>query len=268
MPFHDDYARRTPFERALPGEDFAARHFEAMTREAERRGTALEDPGGLAMLESTGAALEELRLPSEGMETLPRHAALLFHAFHHHRAGHPLVLVRSGVVRYLVDTEPGAGEEDADGLAPGSYVQLPQHLLWVHTDEADPPLSLDGFFWTCPEPHTLHLLGVAGLLEGRPGFTVLQLPPVPMADAAVWATAAARPDEEGDDFASDLPGSELEHLLEVRTAGELLKLGARLDRYLRRFPATRQEARPAADPPDDPPLPSALPYTLVTLAGS
>lgn len=268
MPLHDDYARSTPFERALPDMDFAARHFEAMVEEAERRGAALEDPGGLVMLESTAAALDELRMPSEGMETLPRHAALLFHAFHHHRAGRPLVLVRSGVVRYLVDTDPGTGAEDAQGLAPGSYVQLPQHLLWVHPDEAERPLSLDGFFWTCPEPHTLHLLGVAGLLDGRPGFTVLQLPPLPMADAAVWATTKARPDEDGADFTSDLPGAELEHLLEVRTAGELLKLGARLDRYLRRFPGCGQEAEPSDDPTEGAPARSAIPYTLVTLAGS
>lgn len=271
MPIHDEYARLTPYERALPDADFPERHFGALEAEAAEREVPLADPGIFAMLTAGIAALDELVAPGEGDdETSTRLATLLFHAFHHHRADRPLVLVRTGVVRYLVGTDPGEveGRERGDGLPGSAYVQLPQHLVWTGAGEGDRPHSLDGFFWTLPGDGSLHLLAVSGLLPERPGFTVIRLPGVPLADATAWAAASMRPDGE-EDFSSEIPGSELEGLYEVRTAGELLKLGARLDRYLARFPGAAKvaasEARSSNAEASPTPRPSTLAARVVTL---
>jgi hypothetical protein len=104
---------------------------------------------------------------------------------------------------------------------------------------------------------------VAGLLEERPGFTVLQVPPVPRRDAPSWARTAMRSDGSAD-FAASLPGAELEGLYELRTAGELLKLGARLDAYLEGHAQALRE--PDATPDAAGPWASDLPYRLLTLA--
>lgn len=268
MPIHDVFARLTPYERTLPDPGFPDRHFGALEAEARERGVELADPGVFAMLTAAVAALDELKVPGEGDdETLTRLAALLFHAFHHDRAGRPLLLVRTGVVRYLVDTPPGQDTRPGGGLPASAYVQLPQHLVWTAA-AGERPRSLDGFFWTLPGDGTVHLLAVAGLFTDRAGFTVIPLPGVPMEDAPLWAAADMRPGPETD-FATDLPGSELEGLYEVRTAGELLKLGARLDAYLARFP---QAVRPGEAPSNASaeagaaaPPPSALPHSIVTL---
>lgn len=266
MPTHDAFARRTPYERTLPDDGFPARHFDALEAEAVERGVTLADPGVFAMLTAAVRALDELRPPGEADdEVTTRLAAVLFHAYHHHRAGRPLLLARAPVVRYLVgDAAPSDPDAAAGpGIPPSAYVQLPQHLVWTRAEEHDRPRSLDGFFWTAPGDGSLHLLAVAGLLEDRPGFTVIPLPGVPLDDAPVWARTTMRPDGDPD-YATDLPGAEIEGLYEVRTAGELLKLGARLDAYLRRFP---DSARDAPSPPDDGqgPKPSALRHRVVTL---
>jgi hypothetical protein len=174
------------------------------------------------------------------------------------------------VVRYLVDADgpgdaahgPGTRVAAADGLPPSSYVQLPQHLLWAGDGADVPPASVDGFFWTVPGDGSVHVVAIAGLREDRPGFTLLPAPAAPLADAPAWRDQPMRP-EGGPDFASDLPGSELEGLYEIRTAGELLKLGARLDWYLGRFPAAVVE-RPPAGPAAEP-TPSALSCRVVRL---
>lgn len=229
MAIHDDYLRRTPYERALPDADFADRHFAEIRDEAARRGVALSDPGAFAVLESAAAALDELRRADEDPDTLPRHAAVLFHAFHHEAAGRPVLLVETPALRHLIEGT-AATPSSAEGLKASSYVQLPQHLVWLASDGA--PLSVDGFFWTVPEDGTVHLLAVAGLIGDRPGFVAVVVPGAPLADRATWVDERMRSDGTPD-FGTELPGAELDRLYEVRTAGELLKLGARLDRLLR-----------------------------------
>jgi hypothetical protein len=138
-------------------------------------------------------------------------------------------------VRALVETEPWEGEVDgdADELPPSSYIQLPQHLVWARTGSG-PPASVDGFFRTIVLERRMHLLPVVGMLDGRPGFTVLPLPGLPLGDAPTWATADMR--QGGEDFSSEMPGADLERLYEVQTAGEVLKLLARATAWIRRFP--------------------------------
>lgn len=269
MAIHDGYLRRTPFERFVPDAGFASRHFPEIRTEAEERGISLDDPGAFAMLESATTALDEVRRPDDGPETLARHALVLFHAFHFEAAGRSAFLVDAALVRTVIETEPwevgtgaeaegGTGAEAMPGdLLPDScYVQLPQHLVWAGTDGDDAPASIDGFFRTVVEPHLMHLLPVVGMLEGRPGFTVLPLPGLPLSDAPTWATAQMR--QGAADFSSELPGAGLEGLFEARTAGEMLKLATRLVDWVRHVPG----ARTALDRPsladDARPAPSAL----------
>jgi hypothetical protein len=268
MPIHDRYARRTPFERGLPDAQFPVRRFPDIEREAEERDVGLTDPGAFGVLESAGEALDEMRGPDEGMETLPAHAAFLFHAFHHHRAGRPLVLVRAAVVRRVVGAEPGVGgsaggsDGESVGLPACAYVQLPQHLVWARDERGETPRSVDGFFWTLPGDGSVHALAVAALLDEGPGFTALPVPPVPQSDIRTWAGMSMR-GEGAEDFVPSMPGAELEGLFELRTTGELLKLGARLDAWLQHHP----EALHEPDAPPDPagPWASELPYRLLTL---
>ena len=265
MPIHDAYARATPFERWLPTPDFVDRHFPAIRDEARERGVDLVDPGAFAVLEAAASVLDELRMPEDSLETLPRHAAVLFHAFHHDAAGRPLLLVRESAVRAAVTgaEAPGSVPGDREGLMPGGYVQLPQHLVWVRMDGEAPPQSLDGFFWTVPGDGSVHLMAVAALLERGSGFTTLMIPPAPFADRPLWTDQAMR-SQGGPDFACELPGAELEGLLEVRTAGELLKLAARLDAGAASRAPLKSGPQGGPSPPERAvPRPSSLAYLVL-----
>ena len=60
----------------------------------------------------------------------------------------------------------------------------------------------------------------------RPGLSVVALSDLPLSEACDWSGLPAR--EEGGDFSSSIPGSELEGLYELCSAGEALKLAARV----------------------------------------
>ncbi len=265
MPAHDAYLRRTPWEALLPDPEFPERHFPAIAEGIEAHPEAGDNPGAFALLDPARRALAELRDPRGGTADAGHtHALLLFHVWHLHQAGLPHLLVTVPVSRWAVEatTEPAADGAEEGGGAPASptggagpgsaagslpdaaYVQLPQHLFWIREDAAEQPVSLDGFFRTV-RGDTLHVLAVGGLHGlGGEGFRVLPLPGVPLADAPTWLGTAMR--EEGEDFRSEMPGAELEGLYEIRTAGELLKLVARLDRFVTRFPGGRVAGIPTA----------------------
>lgn len=269
MPTHDSYLRLTPLERLLPGEDFATRHFGEIRSEAEERMISLMEPGAFAMLDAVGRAVDDLRRTEDGADQRHQHALLLFHAFHMLDSEQPThELVSTGVARMLVE----AGSEGATGdgflAASGAssrYIQLPQHLFWVRENPEDRPVSLDGFFCTA-DGTTVTILGVMGVTGPGQGFSILALPPLPVADAPIWLSEAMRPD--GEDFRSTMPGAELEGLYELTNAGEVLKLVARLDRFRARFPEAGRRLEPqSADSEEGPgvPLPSGFTATLLTL---
>lgn len=265
MSLHDAYARRTPYERFLPDDDFPGRRFPAIAEEAARRGVGLDDPGAFAVLEAASEALDELRAEGDDPDTLQRHAAMLFHAFHHHAAGTPVFLLATGVVRMLADTEPWTRDApDGPPLPVSTYLQFPQHLVWARADGRETPASLDGVFRTVTSDGRIHVMAVGGLLGDRPGFTVLPVPGAPAAHEADWCTTGMRGD--GTDFASDMPGADLERLYEIRTVGEALKLVARAARVIRRFPEGVGPTATATA--SSTPVPSALEARRVTLPES
>ncbi|MGW8267662.1 MAG: hypothetical protein ACWGSQ_14955, partial [Longimicrobiales bacterium] len=110
MAIHDAYARVTPFELLLPEEGFFEKRFPLIREEAEERGGSLTTPESFLLLSETAMALREIREEDDIPERVRQHGALLFQAFHFWEDGHPLLLLDTDVVRYLVENGPPDGE--------------------------------------------------------------------------------------------------------------------------------------------------------------
>ncbi len=261
---HDAYGRSTPYEISLPGREFADDRFPRVESEAEERGVDLMDPGGFVLLGSTGEVLEELQVGGEDPELLHQYGALLFHNYHFWKAGEPFYLLEAPVARFLVEGGVEAQGWTPRGPGPAGYVQLPRHLFWSHAGDDGPAEPLDGFYWTLDSGDAVSLLVVMGLRDDQPGFSVVALPPLPVADAPVWMEETAR--EEGEDFSTTLPGGELDRLYSLVSTGEVLKLAARTFWYMDQFAGGVGQPEGAPEV-DEGPRPSTLPFRRVTLRG-
>jgi hypothetical protein len=113
-------------------------------------------------------------------------------------------------------------------------VQLPHHLFWVSGDAENPAESLDGFFWAAPDGESLSLLVAMGMRRDRPGLSVVPLPTLPLTSAAEWIRMKVRP--EGRDFASSLPGADLDRLYALEAGAEAVKLAMEVFWYMDVFP--------------------------------
>ena len=258
MPFHDEYLRRTPLELAFPDAEAAGARMAEIAREVEARNVDVGDPGAFAMLASVNGLLKEMVGEAAPADEILRFAVLLFHAYHHHRAQAPTLLVTTPVCRYLVGG-PGDGGAPAPP-APAGYAQLPRHLFWIQGDAEAPAEAVDGFFWSAAGD-AFHVLLAVGMRDGRPGLAVVPLPEAPLAEVATWARETIRP--SGNDFATTLPGGELEGLHSFVAAGEVLKFAARLFAYLAAVPGAVTSGAPGGE--GDGPAPSSTPYRRVTL---
>ena len=257
MGLHDRYARVTPYELSLPDLARARTRFRALTEEVEERGE-LADPGRFQLSPAAAAVLEKLHADEEETETLEGRGLLLFHAFHFWDAGEQLYLLGVSLTRQLMagSSTPWRGEVPASA----GYVQLPQHLVWTDPGPESAPESVDGFFWSAPEgTGELSVLLATGLRGDRAGFSITPILPAPLADAPEWMDLLGR--EEGGDFTSRMPGSELEGLHQVRTAGEVLKLAARCFAWL----SGHAPSEPESAASEGPPLPSRIPYRRVEI---
>lgn len=264
MPFHDAYLRLTPFELTFPDREEVGDLVAGIRREAETRGADVQDWGAFNMLASVAGFLQRLRDPDAPPETFMDYGALVYHVYHFLVADKPVLLVTTHAARYLVDGGPDV--EAVEVPSPAGYAQLPRHLFWVHSGgEGDPAEAVDGFFWFLGEDGLLRLLLAIGMREGRPGLGVVRIPEAPFAEAAQWLRADVR--EEGRDFATTLPGGELEGLYSFTTTGEVLKLAARLFAYVGQVPgAVGAASTPGgAQAAEGQPAPSSLPYRSITL---
>lgn len=272
MAIHDAYARFTPYELLLPDPEFEDRCFAAIVREAEERGVDSGNPAAFVTLGAVRGGLAELREEDAGAEETLDHAGILFFAYHLWRCGGGVVLAQRKTVRELLTGGMGEG---AGGWARSlqgrsGYVQLPQHLIWIEST-GEPPESVDGFFWYGDGGGVLHLAMVAGMRRDRPGCAVVSVPPQPLAAMPGWASGPAR--EGGGDFATSLPGSELDGLVGIRTPAEVFKLAALLLERVARDrpepvaaspgPAAAGEAQPA----DPGPRPTTLPFAVLEAGG-
>ena len=257
MAVHDRWARVTPYELSFPALDWARQRFGELSEHARASGVDLGDPARFPLLRAVLEMLDALHGPDPDAGRRHEHALLLYHAFHFWAGGERLFLLETPLVRNLIEDPPAewAGEPPA----PAGYVQLPQHLVWTDPEDGEPPESVDGFFWSAPPGRgELSVLLAAGMREEREGFSVVPLLPAPLADAPEWPRALGR--DEGGDFRSRMPGSELEGLYQVRTAGEVLKLVARTLSFLGDHPGREEVPGEGAHP-----APTGLPYRKVCL---
>lgn len=223
----DGHLRITPYELAFPDNDFAESRFHAVEQEAQTRDADIQDSGAFLLLAQVGRILQELGERASPSALVPTFGPFLFHAFHFHRAGKPAFLVETSTLRYLLEADAAPPGWRGEMPATAGYLQLPRHLIWARPEGQDGPAeAVDGLFWTGSSPGRLDLLVVTGIRGDRPGFSVLPVPPVSMEEAMKWMTRPAR--EKGDDFATTLPGGELDRLYSLETQGEVVKLAARI----------------------------------------
>lgn len=262
MPIHDAYARLTPYELVFPDPEEADELLERIRSEAEAAG-GVDDLQGFMLLGSVGAFLRGLRPAEAHGEAMHQYASLAYHAWRFHEAGRPFWLLGIHATRFLVD---GAPSRTAPPLpAVSGYLQLPRHLFWVGGSGDDTPEPADGLFWNRSEGGVLHVLLAMGMRGDRAGLGVVPVADAPWSDAARWLEASVRPD--GDDFATTLPGGELEGLYSLETAGEALKLLARAFAYLDAYPeaVALREPAPPAEVGEGEPVPSRLPCHHIRL---
>jgi hypothetical protein len=266
MPIHDSFARITPYELLLPDEGFADRRFPLIEEEATERKAELTNPDRFALLAEAGAILRELRGEGDDPQLIHQFGILLFHAFHFWKEGLPFYYLETPATRYLVEQGPESGDWTAALPGPAGYLQLPQHLVWIPGGDGDPPESLDGLFWTFPDEENLSLLIVMGIRKDRPGLSVVPLPTLPLQAAGEWAAMKVRP--EGEDFASSLPGAEIENLYSVAAGAEAVKLAMRVFWYLDVFPACVAEGARVPEGPagEEGPTPSSLESRRIVLS--
>ncbi len=242
------HARVTPYELAFPGRGFVEAAFGAIEAEAGARGSDLHDPGRFMLLGEVGRLVRDIQGDDRGAEALQRYGALTFHAFHLHRSGECLVLLEATVARYLIETEPSWGGWNGDPPAPAGYIQLPRHLFWSQQGSESPPEALDGLFWTVCSGGALWITAVSGIHPARPGFSTLPLPRIPVAEIPRWIREKVR--VEGPDFATTLPGGDLDRLYSVTTVGEVLKLTARVLGYWASVPGALGKRETPVRPSD------------------
>ena len=268
MSLHDAYARLTPWELTFQTRENAEALSKSVAEEAEGRGADAEEPHAFVTMGAVGAFVGHLEGPDAPAGAIHQFGALTFHGVHFTRADCPLFLLSTHVARYLVG---GAPEGAPTPPAPAGYLQLPQHLFWADGGSGAPE-SVDGLFWTVTRHDVIHALLVTGLRPDRPGIGVIPLPEAPIGEARAWLDADVR--EGGIEFSSHMPGSELDGLHSLVTAGEALKLLARFFAYLSSVPGGAEPHEPGrfgpASPDDAPdaasgPVPSRLPFTRVVL---
>ena len=257
MSLHDAYARTTPFEIAFPDRERVDALVASVANEAAERGMDSTVPDAFVAFASVGAFLGELQGEEAPRVALLELGALAFHAVHFVRAGCPLFLLETAASRDLVTAAPSRNPVPP---ARAGYVQLPQHLFWTIGIEGGAPDSVDGMFWTISSEDRLHVLPIVGVRPDRPGFGALSLPDAPLAHAERWLRATIR--ERGVDYASVLPGADLDGLYAIESAGEVFKLLARFFAYVATTP-TALEAPARAGVGTTGPRPSGLPYTRV-----
>jgi len=260
MPLHDIYARRTPFELAVPDRTAIPELIEKVVEEARAGGADPSHMHAFVTMGSVTSFVNALQGDDAPSEAIHQYGALLYHAVHFEEDGHPLFLVDTHACRYLVE---GAPDGSPTPPTESGYLQFPQHLFWIGSEGDATPESIDGLFWTVSASGLLHSLLVTGVRPDRAGFGTVPIPEAPLSEAPQWVDAQARP--EGDDFASAMPGADVEGLYSVETAGEVLKLLSRFFAYVSNVPEAVRLLDPS-DPEDASVPPSDLPYRRVGLA--
>jgi hypothetical protein len=257
MSLHDAWARITPLEMLFSSSDAAQDFLATVAEEAEGRGAMPEIPHSFITMATTSDFIASIAGEGAPDAEIQRVSALAYHVVNFHRLEGRLYFLDTAVSRYLTGGVPGAA---APLPSRAGYVQLPQHLFWLENGESVPE-SVDGIFWTVTGDGVLHSLVVTNVRPDGTGAGVVPLPEAPVASAAEWLDVDARGD--GADFATALPGGDLDQLYGLSSSGEVLKLLARLFAYLHAVPDAAATGSVPAEA--ETPRPTALPHLLVRL---
>ncbi len=250
---------RTPYEIVFEDMAFDAEHVPAIRADLETRPDAALSPGAFVMLGSVGRLLRALRPPSEedataAPDAVLHYGALAFQAYHFHAAGRRLFTIDDELLDTLL-AQPALGSWSFAAPAAAGYLQLPRNRVWAPGAMDSPPESVDGFHWTVlagsdRPPTRLDIVLCTGLRPGRPGLGAIDIAvPLPVPSPGHWGDVQAR--DEGRDFANVLPGGELDRLLALTTAAEVLKLASRTFWYVNTRPGAvgeLQSSRPGTPP--------------------
>ncbi len=196
--------------------------FTAISEDLELRNAAPTDPDAFALLEPVRRLVELIGSGDAGAprgDAFRAHARLVYHAFHHWRAGKPTYALERSAAQALAGGGPVGGVPAGAG-----WVELPSTLFWARLLPSATPEPVNGFFWAAP-PGELQVLLVTGLRADRGGFGTLDAR-APFGPDGFAESFEPRPDG-AEPFANILPGGELDGLLSVVTRGEALTLAAR-----------------------------------------
>lgn len=247
-----DRDRPSPYDLVFGARSMDDTLFPPIAGEAEARDHPLRDPDRFAFLTSVGRLLQAIAGapdPEDGGEAFRQHARLVFHAFHFWRDGRQAFELGTARIRSLLDDggqDSGGADPDDGASSPpalAGYLRLPRNLIWAAAAPGLTPEPMDGFFWVLDAPGdapgdapraepaaepasgpgALHLLLALGVRPDRPGFSVITATGA-LDAASDWATMDARPG--GQDFATTLPGGELDRLYSIETTAEVLKLAS------------------------------------------
>lgn len=257
MSLHDAWARVTPLEMLFSSPDATRDFLAGVAEEAEGRGALPELPHSFVTMATTSDFISSVAGEGASDAEIQRVSALAYHVVNFHRLDGRFYFLDTAASRYLTGGAPAAV---APLPARAGYAQLPQHLFWLENGDSAPE-SVDGFFWTVTGDGVLHSLVVTNVRPDGTGAGVVPLPEAPAASSAEWLDVEARGD--GNDFATAIPGGDLDRLYGLSSSGEVLKLLARLFAYLHAVPDAASTGSVPADA--EAPRPSALPHLVIRL---
>jgi hypothetical protein len=266
-------ARLTPYELVFTEGEFESRIFPRITAEADEQGIQTRQPERFEFLSTAADVIRELVPDGSPPDALEQYRALLYHAYHFWQAGRPLYSLEESAARHVV----GGAADLRDGTfrlpAPSLYLQLPANLFWSSIAPDTAPEPVDGFFLTLYEGvdglgtdfQHLEVLMVLGIRRSRAGFSII---PLGLEIGPALEEMDRADEREGGDFSNVLPGGEIAGLYSILTSAEVLKLIARVFRYVEAAPECLERvAGPVVRTEDEEPPSSHLSTTLITFGG-
>jgi hypothetical protein len=194
---------------------------DAVSDEAVARDVDITDRERFSMLVGVGELLGELVPDGASPDVIREVAGLLFHCYHFHTNGKRTFEIDEPVLRELLSTGFMAGPWEMNPPAAAGYIVLPRNRVWSRITEDAQAEAIDGFFFV-----GTNILFVLGLMEGRPGFSIMEVGTQHLPDEHT-SVAELKARDEGEDFGNILPGGELQGHFAITNNVEALKLAAR-----------------------------------------